>query len=223
MNAGRYEKNITIKPKGSFDYSLILATVGVLFAISVICVFGMFYFKLANIQLLSPVEKYVYMSRMNLAVAPFIITLILLLGICVPKRLLPIRWLNIFGAFLATVAIAVTAWKGIAVGLIVVLTASLLLQLVVLVMAVLGSQRLHFEKSGYWVRVGSSLIHLGIILFVLDLLLYKHLALHLFLFWVTTGSTVLGMLFCFYAQGVVRSVKKIRRQASRRRIEDEPL
>jgi len=78
-------------------------------------------------------------------------------------------------------------------------------------MAVLGSRRLHFEKSGYWVRVGSSFIHLGIIFFVLDLLLYKHLTLHLFLFWVTTGSTVLGMLFCFYAQSVARVVKIIKR------------
>ena len=78
------------KRKGSYDYSLILATVGVLFGISVICIFGMFYFKIANIQQLPPMEKYIYMNRMNLAVAPFIITLILLLGICVPKRLLPL-------------------------------------------------------------------------------------------------------------------------------------
>ncbi len=198
------DKNTPLKRKGSFDYSLILATVGILFAISVICVFGMFYFKLANIQQLPPMEKYIYMNRMNLAVAPFIITLILLLGICVPKRLLPLRWLNILGAFLAITAIIVSAWKGIAAGLIVVLVASLFLQVIVLVLAVLGSQRLHFEKSGYWVRVGSSLIHLGIILFVLDLLLHKHLSLHLFLFWVTTISTVLGMLFCFYAQSVAR-------------------
>ena len=208
-----------IKRKGSLDYSLILATVGVLFGISVICIFGMFYFKLANIQQLPPMEKYVYMNRMNLVVAPFIITLILLLGICVPKRLLPVRWLVVFGALLTGTAIGVAAWKGIITGLIVVLTASLLLQVVVLGMAVLGSRRLHFEKSGYWVRVGSSLIHMGVILFVLDLILYKNLSLHLFLFWVTTVSTVLGMLFCFYAQGVARSITRVR-QASGRRIVD---
>jgi len=206
MNEGI--KNIT-KRKSSFDYSLILATVGVLFGISVICVLGMFYFKLANIQQLPPLEKYVYMNRMNLAVAPFIITLILLLGICVPKRLLPLRWLTVFGSFLAIAAIIVSAWKGITAGLLVVLTASLLLQVVVLILAVAGSRRLHFEKSGYWVRVGSSLIHLGLILFVLDLLLYKHHRLHLVLFWVTTGSTVLGMVFCFYAQSAVNIIQRI--------------
>ena len=77
-------------------------------------------------------------------------------------------------------------------------------------MALFGSQHLHFEKSGYWVRVGSTLVHLGLILFVLDLLLYNHLQLHLFLFWVTTGSTVLGMLFCFYSQEVAGLARKLR-------------
>ena len=118
-------KNSPAKRKSSFDYSLILATVGVLFAISIICVFGMFYFKLANIQQLPPMEKYVYMNRMNLAVSPFIITLILLLGICVPKRLLPLRWLTLLGSCMAIGAIIVSAVKGIVAGLLVVLTASL--------------------------------------------------------------------------------------------------
>ncbi len=205
------QQQIQTKRKGSLDYSLILATVGVLFGISVICIFGMFYFKLANIQQLPPLEKYVYMNRMNLVTAPFVITLILLLGICVPKRLLPVRRLVVFGALLSCTAVAVAAWKGIVTGLTVVLAASLVLQLIVLGMAVTGSRHLHFEKSGYWVRVGSSLIHMGVILFVLDLILYKNPSLHLFLFWVTTISTVLGMLFCFYAQGVAGFIRKFTR------------
>ena len=105
---------------------------------------------------------------------------------------------------------AISVWQGLKVGLIVVLTVSLVLQFVVLGMAMAGSKHLHFEKSGYWVRVGSSLIHLGFILFVLDLLLYRHLTLHLILFWVTTGSSVLGMLLCFYSQGVASLYRKIR-------------
>lgn len=190
------------KRKGSLDYSLILATAGVLFVISVICVFGMFYYKLAAVHQLPPMEKLVYMNRMNTAVAPFIIALILLLGICVPKRLLPEKWLLWFAAGLSTAAVVISILFGLNMGLIAVLGASLLLQVVVLCMAVVGSEHLHFEKSGYWVRVGSSLVHLGMILFVLDLLLHRHLTLHLILFWVTTGSSVLGMLFCFYAPAV---------------------
>jgi peptidoglycan biosynthesis protein MviN/MurJ (putative lipid II flippase) len=145
--------------------------------------------------------------------------LILLLGICVPKRLLPVRWLVVFGALLTGTATGVAAWKGIVTGLVVVLTASLLLQVIVLGMAVMGSRHLHFEKSGYWLRVGSSLIHMGVILFVLDLILYKNQSLHLFLFWVTTISTVLGMLFCFYAQGVADIIIRMRAGFSRQRLE----
>ena len=59
--------------------------------------------------------------------------------------------------------------------------------------------KLHFEKKGYWVRVGYSLINLGLILFVFDLFFYGKQTLHLFLFWVTTGATLFGMVFCFYA------------------------
>ncbi|MCF8056933.1 MAG: hypothetical protein K9K37_09880 [Desulfocapsa sp.] len=194
----------------SLDYYLILATVGVLFALSVICIFGMFYFKFAAVQQLQPLEKMAYMARMNQVVVPFIIGLILLLGICVPKRLLSAQWLVRFGVALGVAGFGFSLWLGVTSGLIVVLAASLILQLVVLILAVAGSKRLHFEKSGYWVRVGSSLIHLGFILFVLDLLLYKHLSLHLFLFWVTTGSSVLGMLCCFYSQGMAATVSKFR-------------
>jgi hypothetical protein len=199
-----------LKKKGALDYYLILATVVVLFIISAICIYGMFSFKLARIHQLAPAAKLVYMERMNSVTAPFIIALIVLLGVCVPKRLLSARWLGRFAAALALVAGTVSLWLGVKAGLVVVLAASLQLQLVVLVLAAVGSQALHFERSGYWVRLGSSLVHLGIILFVLDLFFYRYPLLHLVLFWVTTAAVVLGMLFCFYAQGVIALIRHIR-------------
>jgi hypothetical protein len=92
------------------------------------------------------------------------------------------------------------------ISLLSVLAAALLQQSVVLGLALAGSRNLHFEKKGYWVRVGSSLIHLGLILFVFDLFFYERKTLHLFLFWITTGAMVMGMLFCFYADTVARLV-----------------
>ncbi len=197
------------RKKASLDYYLILATVGVLFAISVICVYGMFYFKLAQIHQLPAPEKVAYMNQMNAVVSPFIIGLILLLGICVPKRLLPASWMIRLAVVLAIAAAGAWFWLGGKVALVGVLVASLVLQLVVLAMAVVGSERLHFEKSGYWVRVGSSLVHLGIILFVLDVFFYKNQQLHLILFWITTGASVLGMLFCFYSKSVVGFIRRM--------------
>jgi hypothetical protein len=192
-----------MKPKGSYDFYLILATALVLFAISLISIYGMFYFKFAQIQQMAPAVKMSYMNRMNSTVAPFVISLILLLGICVPKRLLPTVWLHRVTALLGVCTVLTGVIAGVKACLFLILGASLVLQLIVLILALGGSRNLHFHKKGYWVRLGSSLIHLGLILFVLDLLLYERKTLHLFLFWVTTGASVAGMLFCFYAESVV--------------------
>ena len=192
-----------IKFKSSYDFYLILATTAVLFAICLISIYGMFYFKFAQIHQMAPAVKISYMNRMNTVVAPFVICLILLLGICVPKRLLPTAWLNRVAVLLAICALLTGFIAGVKAGLFLILGSSLFLQLLVLFMALIGSKNLHFHKKGYWVRLGSSLIHLGLILFVLDLFLFERLTLHLVLFWLTTGTSVAGMLFCFYAESVV--------------------
>jgi hypothetical protein len=175
----------------------------VLFAICLISIYGMFYFKFAQIHQMAPAVKISYMNQMNAVIAPFVVCLILLLGICVPKRLLSTSWLNRVTVLLIVGAVLTGLIWGGRTSLFFILIASLVLQLVVFCLAVSGSKSLNFHKKGYWVRLGSSLIHLGLILFVLDLLLYEKMKLHLFLFWITTGSSVLGMVFSFYAESVV--------------------
>ena len=192
--------------KSSYDFYLILATTVVLFAICLISIYGMFYFKFAQIHQMAPAVKMSYMNRMNTIVAPFVICLILLLGICVPKRLLPTAWLNRITVLLVICALLTGFIAGGKASLLLILGSSLVLQMIVLVLVLSGSKNLHFHKKGYWVRLGSSLIHLGLILFVLDLFLYERQALHLILFWFTTGASVAGMLFCFYAESVVNFV-----------------
>jgi len=203
-----------MRGKSHYDYYLILATTVVLFVISVICIYGMFYFKLAQVHQLPVAEKVGYMDSMNTVMAPFLIALIVLLGICVPKRLLPTSWLNRFSVILVLLALAASFIWGIKVSLALVLIVSLALQVVVLFMALAGSKELNFEKKGYWVRVGSSLLHLGLILFALDLFFYRYQVLHLVLFWITTASALLGMVFCFYAESFSRLVKKRTEQLS---------
>ncbi len=197
-----------MRKKSHYDFYLILATTVVLFAISVICIYGMFYFKLAQVNQLPAAEKVGYMNSMNTVMAPFLIALILLLGICVPKRLLPTAWLNWFSMALILVALITSVIWGLNAGFILVLIVSLVLQIVVLFMALAGSKELNFEKKGYWVRVGSSLLHLALIIFILDIFFYPYQSLHLVLFWITTVSSLLGMVFCFYAESFSRLVKK---------------
>ena len=197
-----------MRGKSSYDYYLILATTVVLFVISAICIYGMFYFKLAQVHQLPAVEKVGYMDSMNTVLAPFLIALIVLLGICVPKRLLPTSWLNWFSLVLVLLACAAGFIWGLRASLAFVLMVSCVLQMVVLFMALAGSKELNFEKRGYWVRVGSSLLHLGLILFTLDLFFYRYQVLHQVLFWITTISVLVGMVFCFYAESFSRLVKK---------------
>jgi len=197
-----------MRGKSNYDFYLILATTVVLFIISVICIYGMFYFKLAQVNQLTAVAKVNYMNTMNRVLAPFLIALIVLLGICVPKRLLPTVWLNRFSVMLVVFAIVAGLIGDVKLSLVLVLAVSLVLQVVVLIMACAGSTELNFEKKGYWVRVGSSLLHLGLIVFVLDFFFYRSLTLHLVLFWITTVSLLLGMVFCFYAESFSRLVQK---------------
>lgn len=197
-----------MRAKTNYDFYLILATTVVLFIISVICIYGMFYFKLAEVNQLAAAAKVNYMNTMNRVLTPFLIALIVLLGICVPKRLLPTEWLNRFSVMLVVAAIVAGFIGDVKVSLVLVLAVSLVLQVVVLVMACAGSRELNFEKKGYWVRVGSSLLHLGLIVFLLDFFFYRFLTLHLVLFWITTVSLLLGMVFCFYAESFSRLVQK---------------
>jgi len=192
----------------SYDYYLILATVMVLFAISALCVYAMFAFKLAQVQSLAPAAKLAHMERLNHIAAPLIIALITLLGICIPKRLLPTNWLNRFAVLLLASAGTVAAIYGVKAALLVILAASLILQLAVLVLAVTASGLLRFERSGYWLRLGSTLMHLGLILFVLDLFFFRQRLLHLALFWTTTVATTSGMVFCFYAHPLARMLQR---------------
>jgi hypothetical protein len=202
----------SIQKKPSYDFYLILATVVVLSIISGICVYGMFYFKFAQLQQMAAPVKAAYMERMNQIVSPFIIALIVILAVCVPKRLLPTDWLNRFALALLLVIGGVTWCWGVVTALQVALCLTLALQAVVLALALAGNQRLNFEKKGYWLRVGSSAMHLGLILFILDLFFYRHQTLHLALFWVTTVATVLGMIGCFYSPALAEMVAKRRRE-----------
>jgi hypothetical protein len=195
-----------MKNKNTYDFYLIIATAVVLFVISLICIFGMFYFKLAMIHEMPPDIKVQYMEKMNEVLSPFIMCLILLLGICVPKRMLPVHWMNRFAVVLLICVFFISIVFSIKVGLVFILTASLCLQAVVLIMALGGSKKLNFEKKGYWVRSGSSLMHFGLILFTLDFFFYQNQSLHLILFWITSVTVVLGMIFCFYAEAIVRFV-----------------
>lgn len=180
------------------DYGLVAATVAMLGVISLICVGAMFHYRAMRLDQASAAVKEAWLATMNRAVTPPLIGLILVLALCIPKRLLPRRWLWRLVALLALAAGVMFLVSGFRAALVLVLAVSVALQAAVTVMAARGSGRLNFLRPGYWQRLGSSLIHLGLVLFVLDLLLYRHHTLHLALFWTLTLATFAGLLFSFH-------------------------
>ena len=137
-----------MKLKNSYDFYLILATTIVLFAICLISIYGMFYFKFAQIHQMAPAVKILYMNRMNMIIAPFVVCLILLLGICVPKRLLSTSWLNRVTVLLIIGTVLTWSFWGGRASLFFILLASLSLQLLLFFLAVSGRKTLNFHKNG---------------------------------------------------------------------------
>jgi hypothetical protein len=192
----------------NYDYILIIATTVVLFAIAIITVYGMFHFKFNQIAESNNVaSKIAYYRGMNSLISPFVSVLLIILSICVPKRLFPFKVLNIFAVLMVILTVILTIIYNNITALTVILFISLGLQILVFVLVLFG-MKLHFEKEGYWTRVGSSLIHLGFILFVLDFIKLNDLEIHLIIFWISTISITLGCIFTFYTPSFGRKKKR---------------
>ena len=191
----------------TYDYILILITVGILFLISLLCIGGMFYFKWAELQTVAPAIKTVFQAQMNSLLTPLLLGLLLVLGLCIPRRLFPSRWLYAFMIMLGLTALSSALIWGWREALLVMLTVSAGLQAVVFFLVAIG-WRLNFHCEGYWNRLGSSLVHLGLVLFCLDFFLLSYRDLHLGIFWVSAICLFIGMIFVFYAEGIAKGMTK---------------
>ncbi|MCK4426322.1 MAG: hypothetical protein KAV69_06195 [Deltaproteobacteria bacterium] len=191
----------------NYDFILILITVGILFLISLLCIGGMFYFKWAELQSVAPAIKIVFQEQMNSLLAPFLVALLLTLGLCIPKRLFPPRWLYTFIILLGLTGLGSALVWGWREALLWMLVISAALQAMVLILVVSG-RRLKFLCEGYWNRLGSSLVHLGLVLFCLDFFLLSRWNLHLVIFWISAICIFIGMIVTFYAEGMVEWLRR---------------
>ncbi|OPL12161.1 MAG: hypothetical protein AVO38_03790 [delta proteobacterium ML8_D] len=192
------------------DFILILVTVVIMFLISMLCIGGMFYFKWAELQNVVPAIKIAYQEQMNSLLAPFLLALLLTLGLCIPRRLFPHGRLYAFIILLGLTGLgAALAW-GWREALLWILIISAVLQAVVLILAASG-RRLKFLCEGYWNRLGSSSVHLGLVLFCMDFFLLDRWNVHLVIFWISAVCIFIGMIITFYAEDMMdklRSRKK---------------
>ncbi|MFZ2409967.1 MAG: hypothetical protein WAW23_00185, partial [Candidatus Methanoperedens sp.] len=149
-----------------YDYYLIILTTFILFAIGLVCVYGITYYNYfaANPQWTRTPLYIKYIDDMNSYLYPFMVLLLISLGLCIPKRLFEQDTLIKFSALVMGMTIILTFLRGIGTGLGFILAIMVGVQSLVLILTFKKSKTIRFEKEGYVGKLGSSSLHLGVAL-----------------------------------------------------------
>ena len=183
-----------------FNFILVLITVVILAALGIIFLIATGY-GAAQVPSWTDSALYqAYLDKMNIAVIPFVISLIVALGLCIPKRLFSGAELLKLNGFILLVTLAAVVLVGAKEGLSILLIIASLIQLVVIALTAAGSRRLSFEKTGFFLQIGSALLHLGFILFLLDFMLISESGYNPLIFWSSLAFVSIGMILSFYSQ-----------------------
>jgi hypothetical protein len=141
-----------------------------------------------------------YVSFMNALAAPQVVALVVVMGLCVPKRLFSRRVL--LGVSLAMVVAGIAA--GLAVhslptGLSVYLGLAAAIQVAVVLMTVAGVRGPSYLTEGRLTKTGSGLLHLGFIVFGIVVVSLQNSSLMLPVFTISAVLVTGGTALSFYA------------------------
>lgn len=188
----------------NYDYYLVILTTLVLFAIGLVCIYGITYYNYlsANPAWTRTPQYAQYINDMNLYLYPFLVLLLVALGLCIPKRLFEQDMLVKLSAAVLAAALVLMVLSGIETGMGLILVVMTVFQGIVLIMTFKKSSAIRFEKEGYVVRLGSSLLHLGVVILVLNFLSLRENPLHITIFWFGTVLIIAGNVFSFYPDRV---------------------
>ena len=178
-----------------WDLALVLLTAVTLAGFGVLALWGMFYYKSHAAQPDWSVPA--FQEMMNRLASPLVVLLIVWLVLCIPKRLFSRRALFGYSGVLIALGIAALPVAGMRPALGLVLALSAALQVVILGFVLAGA-RLRFSGRGLALRTGSTLIHLGLVLFTLDLVALQGSRWHIPLFWFATGLLTAGCVLTFF-------------------------
>ena len=201
--------------KWGYDYTLIIATVIILLAIGLVSLYSIGYYHDAvqDDPGWSGTPKFAsYLEMMNTLAFPLVAALLIILGLCIPKRVVPRRELKRISAFILGVTVLLYALRNISWGLAFLLIIAIGIQTGSLLLTIMKRGHLVYEKEGYLVQLGSAMLHLGVIVLIFDIALLRAHALHISIFWVSTIFLLLGMFFSFYGRtdlkGLLTAIKR---------------
>lgn len=147
-----------------------------------------------------------YVETMNLIAAPMLVLLVIVMGLCVPKRLLSRRALIVVSVgMLAAGGVAGVVRGSLADGLSFYLALAALIQVAVVVLTAFGrGSTTHYLTEGRVTRLGSGLLHLGFIVFGIVVASLQRSPLMAPVFWTATTLMTLGTVMSFYASAFAR-------------------
>ena len=186
----------------TWDYALTVVTVILLATLGLQSLLGTFYawWALSTIPNWEAFGYYDFVYVMNLIAAPQVVALVVVMGLCVPKRLLDQTALIIVSGVM--LAIGLVAWAvtgSMQDGLATYLALAGLIQVAVVALTIAGTRGPSYMTEGRLVKTGSGLLHLGFIAFAYVVVALQNSAFMLPAFWVATLLTVVGTLMSFYA------------------------
>ncbi|MBN2841080.1 MAG: hypothetical protein JXP37_09020 [Coriobacteriia bacterium] len=147
-----------------------------------------------------------FVGAMNALAAPQVIALIVVMGLCVPKRLLSRGALLGASAGMLLLGVVSAAVSGSAVtGVAVYLSAAGAIQVLVVVLTLAGARGLAYLSESRLAKAGSGLLHLGFILMALVVVALQHSGLMLPMSLLSAVLLTAGSGLAFYARPASRA------------------
>ena len=144
-----------------------------------------------------------YITMMNAIAAPQVLALVVVMGLCVPKRLFSRRVLLVASLAMVAVGVAGGIVSGsLGLGLAIYLALAAMIQVAVVVMTVAGVRGPSYLTEGRLTKTGSGLLHLGFIVFAIVVVALQRSALMLPVFWVSAVLVTAGTAMAFYASRI---------------------
>jgi len=192
----------------SWDFALTVITVVLLAALGVQSFVGTIWVFIAekNVPGWEQGAGYAsYVSTMNAIAAPLVLALVVVMGLCVPKRLFSRRLL--LGVSLAMVAVGLVAGvttSSLGLGLGIYLGLAGAIQAAVVVMTVAGVRGPSYLTEGRLTKTGSGLLHLGFIVFGIVVVSLQKSPFMLPVFSASALLVAVGTTMAFYADKLAR-------------------
>lgn len=201
------------RARWSWDFSLMVATVALFASLGVQSLAGTGYVWWAY-RAIPGFEQFGYAAfvrTMNSIAAPQVVALVVIMGLCVPKRLFSRGALAaVSGGMVAAGVVAGLAVGSLAAGLAVYLGLASLIQVAVVAMTLAGTRGPSYLTEGRVAKAGSGLLHLGFVLFMLVVVALQDSVWLLPVFAVATTLSVAGSAMSFYANALAERLRSRR-------------